>query len=264
MVAGDLVNTASRLQSVARAGHGPRRRGDPARAPRARSPSRTPASRPLKGKAAPVAGVAGAARRRRARRPRSVGPRSRRRSSAATTELRLLKDLFHATAREQPRAARVDHRPGRHRQEPARVGVPEVPRRPRRDASGGTTGRSPAVRRGDHVLGARRDGPLPRCGLLETRRPGHDARRRSPRCSRARARRGRAALDRAGRCSPCSGRRGAGRRPRRAVPRLADVLRAARRDRHRRAAVRGPPLGRRRRCSTSSTTCSSGAAASRS
>ena len=59
-------------------------------------------------------------------------------------------------------------------------------------------------------------------------------------------------------------RRRAGRRPRRAVPRVADVLRTARVDRHRRPPVRGPPMGGCRASSTSSTTCSNGAAASRS
>ena len=62
-----------------------------------------------------------------------LGRRSSRRSSAATTELRLLKELLHATTRERALAARVGHRPGRHRQESPGLGVPEVHRRDRRD-----------------------------------------------------------------------------------------------------------------------------------
>ena len=84
MVAGDLVNTASRLQSAAPPGHGPRRRGDPASGVDGRSRSRQPASRRSR------------ARRRRSRpgarcasspnAAAATGPtRSRPRSSAATT-----------------------------------------------------------------------------------------------------------------------------------------------------------------------------------
>ena len=44
MVAGDLVNTASRIQSAAEPGHGARRRSDASARRRRRSPTRTPAS----------------------------------------------------------------------------------------------------------------------------------------------------------------------------------------------------------------------------
>ena len=52
-------------------------------------------------------------------------------------ELRLLKDLFHATARAAG-AAGLRDRPGRHRQDAPGLGVPQVHRRPGRAASGGT------------------------------------------------------------------------------------------------------------------------------
>ena len=83
MVAGDLVNTASRIQSAAEPGDRARRRGDQAGDARRRSPTRTPASTSSRARASPltlwralrvVAGVGGAQR----------PARSRRRSSAAT------------------------------------------------------------------------------------------------------------------------------------------------------------------------------------
>ena len=93
-------------------------------------------------------------------------------------ELRLLKDLFHATARERrPRLVSIIGQAG-HRQEPARVGVPEVHRRRRR---GRLLARGPVagVRRGHQLLGAGRDGPRPgrpRRGRRRARRPATRAR----------------------------------------------------------------------------------------
>ena len=127
---------------------------------RARSPSSRPASSSLKGKAAPVPAWRALRVVARARRPRPQRRGSRRRSSAATTELRLLKDLFHATGARAAGPARLVIGPGGHRQEPPRLGVPEVPRRRRRER---LLARRPLarLRRGHHVLGARRDGPPP-------------------------------------------------------------------------------------------------------
>ena len=83
MVAGDLVNTASRIQSDGRAGHGARRRGDPARDgadDRLRGRRRARAE----GQGRADAAVAGAPGRLRRARRAEVGRASRRRSSAAT------------------------------------------------------------------------------------------------------------------------------------------------------------------------------------
>ena len=67
MVAGDLVNTASRLQSVAPAGYGPGRRGDP---PRGRQGDRVRGGRraPAQGQGRTGPGLAGPAGRGRGRR----------------------------------------------------------------------------------------------------------------------------------------------------------------------------------------------------
>ena len=75
-------------------------------------------------------------------------------------ELRQLKDLFHATAGSAARLVSVIG-PGGHREDPPRVGVPQVPRRPRRRRLVARRAK-PRLRRRDHVLGARRDGPRPR------------------------------------------------------------------------------------------------------
>ena len=84
MVAGDLVNTASRIQSVAEPGHrassATRRGARPSR----RSSTRTPARFELKGKEGLDAALAGAARRRPGCAARSSRRGSRRRSSGAT------------------------------------------------------------------------------------------------------------------------------------------------------------------------------------
>ena len=261
MVAGDLVNTASRLQSVAAPGTvlvGEATQRAASRAHRVRAGRRAVAQ----GQGRAGAGLARAARRRRARRPRS-GDRLEAPFVGRDDELRLLKDLFHATAREATRPARLDHR---HRPASARaasLGAPEVRRRRRR---GRLVARRPIarVRRGHHLLGARRDGPraLP---AGRDRRRRDDPRARSPRrVAELRPRRGGAALDRAAPCWPCS----ASARHR---PVAATSCSRAWRTFFERIADRAPwcsssrtSTGPTRACSTSSTTCSSGAAASRS
>ena len=147
------------------AGHRPRRRGDPARGQRAiafEAAGRADAQ----GQGGAGAGVAGPARRRRGRRPeprrdpRGAVRRPRRRAAPAQGPL-----PRHDPR--GPRAPRLGHRPGRHRQDPPRLGVPQVPRRPRRDASGTTTAAPPPTARGSA------SGPWARWsaagpGLLET------------------------------------------------------------------------------------------------
>ena len=132
MVAGDLVNTAARLQSVAPARDRPRRRGDAAGRRRRRSRSSPPASSGSRASRRPSPAwralrvVAERGGRGRSRRARGAVRRPRRRAPAAQGPVP--RDGARAAG-----AARVDHRAGRHRQEPARLGVREVPRRPRRD-----------------------------------------------------------------------------------------------------------------------------------
>ena len=97
MVAGDLVNTASRVQSVGAAGHGVRRRGDAKACPRRRVVYEDAGEHELKGKAEPVrlwralrvVAATGGAQRSSALEPPFTG-RNR--------ELRLVKELFHASA----------------------------------------------------------------------------------------------------------------------------------------------------------------------
>ena len=142
-----------------------------------------------------------------------------------------------------PGPARVGHRPGRHRQEPARLGVPEVPRRPRRDRSTGTRADRPAYGEGITfwALGemVRR---APACSRPTTR-PRRA--RASPRCSRSTCPTRTSDGGSSRRCSRCSGRatpRPAGRRS--CSPPGARSSSGSRRTGVGRAGVRGPPLGR--------------------
>ena len=164
---GDLVNTAARLQSVAPPGtvlvgeatH---------RAASAAIAFEPAGEQLLKGKARAGPGVAGGAGRggRRREEPErdARGPVRRSRRGAPAPQGPVPRHRARAA-----RAAGLRHRPGGDRQEAARLGVPEVHRRSRRDrlvAPGPIAG----VRRGDHVLGPGRDGPRPV-------RPARDRRR---------------------------------------------------------------------------------------
>ena len=196
------MNTASRLQSVAPAGARPRRRGDPARHER-RHRVRGGGRAAAQGQGRARAGVAGRPDHRRAARPRPRRPPRgavrRPRHGAAPAQGPVPRDVARASG-----PARVHHRPGRHRQEPAGLGVPEVPRRPRR-ADLLARGPIPVVRRGDHVLVAGRDGPLAR----PPARDGRSGRRRaraSARCSRSTCPTRRSGGGSSRRCSRCSGR----------------------------------------------------------
>ena len=168
MVAGDLVNTASRLQSVAAPGHGPRRRGDPARgSPGDRLRARRRADPQGQGRAG--RSVAGAAGRRRGRRPQPVRDASRPRSSAATRSSACSRTCSTPPAASDGSRLVSRHRVRRHRQEPPRLGVPQVRRRAARHRLVARRSQ-PRLWRRDQLLGARRDGPRPR-------RPGRDRRR---------------------------------------------------------------------------------------
>ena len=137
MVAGDLVNTASRVQSAAEPGTV--LVGESTRRATEQTIVYEDAGRfELKGKERADAAVAGAARSSRGGAGRSSRRASRRRSSAATASCGSIKELFHASADERrAHLVSVDgHR--RDRQVAARVGVLQVLRRPRRTTSGGT------------------------------------------------------------------------------------------------------------------------------
>ena len=131
MVAGDLVNTASRLQSVAPPGHGPRRRGDPASRQLGDRRSSRPGRRSSRARPrrCPPGGPCGSwpsAAAKADRRPRGAVRRPRRRAAPAQG---LLPRHVSGAALPPP----LGHRPGRDRQEPPRLGVPEVHRRRARD-----------------------------------------------------------------------------------------------------------------------------------
>ena len=196
MVAGDLVNTASRLQSVARARHRPRRRGD---TPRGGGRDRVRGGRRpgAQGQGRPRRGVPGAPGRRDRRRRRPDG--------GARAAVRRPRDGVPAPARALPRdrprapgTARVADRPGGDRQEPARVGVPEVPRRRSASRCGGTTAaRRRTARASRSGRSARWSASGPAWSRATTRRPPEPAvrerRRARRRRERARVRRARAA-----------------------------------------------------------------------
>ena len=215
------------------------RRADPQGEGRARARLACAAGRRGTGRPQPGGGARGAVRRasRRAAPPQGPLPRDGPRAAAAP---------------------RFDHRPGRHRQDAARLGVPQVRRRARRRCL--LARRTlPRLRRRDHLLGARRDGPRAGRPPRDRRRADDTSRDRRDR-RRARARPRGAALDRAGTSRP---------------PRDRDERRrsgAALRVPGGRTSSGSPPSPRwswssrtsstpTRACSTSSTTCSSGAGA---
>ena len=146
MVAGDLVNTASPAPIRRAARHGPRRRGDAASGVGPAIVFEPAGDQVLKGKAArsrrggpcgssPSAAAAAAA------------SGSRRRSSVVTTSSGCSRTLLHRHGSRAARPARLGHRTGGHRQEPPRVGAPQVHRRRGRAPSTGTTaGRRPTAR----------------------------------------------------------------------------------------------------------------------
>ena len=261
MVAGDLVNTAARLQGVADpgtvlVGEATRRAAEGAVVFEALG------DHSLKGKTAPVPAwralrvVAnrGGQGRADALEPPFIGREE---------ELRELKDVLHAVGRDRRVRLVSVTGPARHRQEPAGLGAGEVRRR-----RGGGHLLAPrplaVVRGGDRASGRSARWSAAAADLTE------DADEPTTRAAvashprRVRARRERTRAHRSGAPDAAGGRGGPARRARRALPGLAPLLRADRGAGHDRARLRGPPMGRYRACSTSSSTCSTGRATCRS
>ena len=124
MVAGDLVNTASRLQSVAAAGTV--LVGEATW----RAASRVIAfeeagEQTLRGKASAGPRLAGPAGRRRARRPEPEATPSRPRSPGGTRSSASSRTLYAATGREPASPPGLGDRPRRDRQDEAGLGVPK-------------------------------------------------------------------------------------------------------------------------------------------
>ncbi len=239
MVAGDLVNTASRVQSAAEPGTV--MVGEATRRTTEAAIAYEPAgSFDLKGKEEPVAPLAGAPRRlRRARSPalgRARGAVRRSRERAAPDE-----GALPCLRRRVEGAPRLGARRRRNRQVAARLGVLQVLRRDHRERllAPGPLSR---LRGRCHVLGARRhdQDALPH---RRGRGGGPGAREAQGDARRAPAGRGRAPIRRAeARAAPRSRRCRRGRPPG-ALCGVAALLRAARRRRARGARVRGRAVG---------------------
>ena len=240
MVAGDMVNTASRLQSAAPPGS---LLVDEATM-RAASVAITfePAGeKVLKGKELPVSAwradrvVADAGRREPQRGARAAVRRTRRRDA----------DPQGAAARDRARAqspAGVVRRGGRDRQDPPGLGVPQVHRRRRRGRSTGTRdARPPTARASRSGRSARWSGSGPGWPSPTTRRRRASGSPR-PSPSTSPTRRSDAGSSRAS--SAARRRGGPRRRARGAVRGVADVLRARRRPGPDDPRLRGPPMGR--------------------
>ena len=255
MVAGDLVNTASRLQSAAAPGTVLVGEATQRAAVRAIA-FEAAGEQGLKGKAAPVPAwralrvVAEVGGRGRERHPRGAVRGPRRRAAAAQGPV--------------PRDDAASGGRGWSRSSARRASA--RPAWPGSSSSTSTAwsstvwwheGRSPGLRRGHQLLGARRDGARALRPARDRRR-GDDPRARWPRRSPSTSRSRGAALDRACAAGPAGHRDAAGSDA--AVRRLAHVLRAAGGDRAGGDGLRGPPLRGHRARSTSSTTSWSGAA----
>ena len=238
MVAGDIVNTASRLQSAAAPGtvlvgeatH---------RAAAARSPSRRPGSRRSRARRLPCRHGAHSVSS-----PSSAGAtdprRWRPRSSAATTSCACSRtSSTRPGANAGPGSSRSSARPAS-----ARAGLAGSSRNTPTASSTPPPGMSAEARRTakDQFLGARRDGPATSRAVRDRRRDDHPPKDRRD-ARQVRSRRGRPTLDRTALLTllgveSSTGRFGA------AVRRVADVLRADRGPGHRHDGLRGLPLRR--------------------
>ena len=250
MVAGDLVNTAARLQSSRRPApcSSARRRY---RAAREAIAFEAAGEQMLKGKAAPVPAwraLRVVAERRRAQ---PVARRSRRRSSGRDDELRLLKELFHATGARSAGAPRV-----------ASSGRPASARRRlawefQKYLDGlvetiwwHRAGRPPTARASPSGRSARWSGARRAASRRTTRR--RRATKVARRWSTTWCPTPRAALDRAALLA--ARRRARGVAIARAVRARGGRSSSGSPRRHRGDGLRGPPLGGPGHCSTSSTT----------
>ena len=260
MVAGDLVNTASRVQSAAEpgtvlVGESTKRASEAAIA------YEDAGSHELKGKTGADAALAGGPRGGRDAgsdeivRSRGALRRPRPRAAPRQGALPRLRRRAEGTAR-------LGHGHRRHRQVAPVLGVREVHRRPRRRRLLAPRP-LPLLRRGSRLLGARRDG----ADALRHRR-GRGAGLRAREAARdgrgAHPRPGGAPLGRAAACSPARARRGSRPATRRTSSRPGGSSSSGSPSTGRRSSSSRTCSGPTRACSTSSSTCSSGREATRS
>ena len=161
MVAGDVVNTAARLQAAAPVERGRRRRGDlPDDARRDRVRGRRPGRR--EGQGAPGRGLARGARDHRGGR---AADRRACRSSAARSRSRSCSALWERVVRRAAAAPRLGLRAGRRRQDDARRRV--RPGTPPSTAPASCTGRSLPYRESG-TYGALATQVMKLCGVYES------------------------------------------------------------------------------------------------
>ena len=256
MVAGDLVNTASRIQSLSRAGHRSRRRAHPA--------GHRPDDR-LRGR-----GLARAEGQDRAASTLAGAPRRRGRARVAQSptgleapfvgrdrELRVVKELFHACGRRRQAAARLGHGHRRDRQVAARLGVLQVHRRAAPATSTGTEAAASSYGEGV-AYWALADMVRMRARIAEDEEPASALEKLRPTPSASCDRRRGAPLRRAATRAPARSSRSARLSSGRTSSPPGASSSSASPTSTRSCWSSRTCNGRTRRCSTSSSTCSSG------